>query len=294
MGSLFRSIYTQRRRLITALFALMFIVMIYERQFPIFDGAHIALVLGTLVIFAIVCAVPMIAAMFVIPSLRQLLELWAITLLVPAALGGLFPSAATMLTDTGFAGLIWFAFFIATFYFLYGTLSDWLPCWFSYRGKASFKTRATPQQIMDAIIPSPDPQTYYAGSLQYVGPDPHDEDSFNIRYARGDGMYELQRVTYLETDDPTHHQRYYFIGDVSERNADFTEGVMDVKITPLKNGRNRVVIMEEYPNARLRSALWMWFNDEVGETANSLKAQLEGKRDLSFTGRYWRKVAKIS
>ncbi len=293
MGSFLRSIYSQRRRLLVAVFSLLFITMIYERDVPIFDGAPIWLVLATLVMFSLACLVLMVAGMFILPSMRALLELWAITLLVPAALGALFPAAATAITGTGFAGLIWFAFFLTTYFALYGTLGDGLPCWFSYRGKASFKTSAKPQQIIDAIVPSPDPNSYYTGSLEYVGPDPHDEDSFNVRYARGDGLYELQRITYLETEAP-HHQRYYFIGDVSARNADFTEGVMDVKITALKDGRSRVDVTEEHPNARLRSALWMWFNDEVRETANSVKAQLEGKPDLSFTGRYWRKVAKLS
>lgn len=293
MLSLLRSIYTQRRRLIVALVSLLFIMFIYERDYPIFDGAHIALVTATLVIFVIACAIPMILGMFLVPSLRSLLELWAIMLLIPASLGALFPAVAEMVVGTGFSGLIWFVCFMTLYFFLYGNLADGLPCWFSYRGKARFTTSAKPQQIMDAIIPSPDPADYYTGSLDYLGPDPHEEDSFNVRYARGDGMYEMQRITYLETEDKN-HQRYYFIGDVSAKNADFSEGIMDVKVTPLKSGKNRVEITEEYPNARLRSAWWMWFNDEVRETANSLKAQLDGKRDLSFTGRYWRRVERLS
>ncbi|WP_299190844.1 hypothetical protein [uncultured Litoreibacter sp.] len=295
MRGFFKAIWRQRRRVLTGVFGLLFLGMIFANsEIGGFEGIPAwALGLG-LAIMAPLIAAPIILLIMVIPSIRNVIECLVVALLIEAAILAAFPGLAQTLQAWDIGAILWLIIWLSVYFFLYGSLSDRLPSWFSYTGRSRFTTTAAPQDVINAATPTPDAEeAYYTGAMEYLGPDPLEEDSFNVRYNIGESLYEHQRITILE-HQPGKRCRYYFMGDVSAKNADFAEGVFDVTATALPNGKTRVEIVEERPHLRLRHALWNWFDDSVADGADALRAKLEGRRDWSFSGRFWRKVAKLA
>ena len=253
-----------------------------------------AITIATLLILSVILLLSMFALIMIIPSIRNVIESLIVTFLIELGLQTAFPGAIALLTATGTYFILWLVLWFSVYFFLYGTLSDNLPTWFSFKGRARFITTASPEEVLAATIPAKDnEESYFSGVMEYVGPDEEEEDSYHVRYKLGASVFELQRITILE-NQPGQRCRYYFMGDVSPANRDFADGFYDVTAIDLGNGKTRVDIYEERPHMRLRNALWEWFDDSVADGADAIRARLEGRRDWSFEGRTWRKIAKLS
>ncbi|EPX79964.1 hypothetical protein [Litoreibacter arenae] len=292
MRSFFATLLRQRRRLFVGLLLGWFFILSHSEY--LFTGAPMWAVVLTLLIMAPVFLLPMVAFIMLLPSMRTIVEVLAVNAALNFALRAALPGVFELFDAYGMGIVLWLAIFLTVNFSMYGTLLDGLPGWFSYTGRAGFRTKAAASDIFAAFIPAEGHEgSYRCGTLQYLGPDPDDPESYNVRYAVGEGLFEMQKITPLEDFEAPYRARYYFIGDVTAQNAAFAEGVFDLTITELENDTRSVRVIEEHPALRLRTALFLWFDDHTGDVVNSVRAQVEGKRDFSYTGRFWRKQAKL-
>lgn len=293
MRSLLTTLYTQRRRLfVGVVWGWAFLL---SNSGLVFYDTPAPIIVATLLIMAVIFVAAMMLFITIVPSMRNVIEVLAVSAAANYAASHAVPGLFEIGVTFGLPALICFALFLLVYFSMYGTLLDGLPAWFSYTGRAQFRTKASAQAIFATFIPAEGHNSSYrSGTLQYLGPDADDPDSYNVRYAVGEGLFEQQKITPLEEFDPPHRARYYFIGDVTARNAAFAEGIFDLSVTETEGGTHRQVhIIEEHPALRLCMALALWFDDHVADTAASGRARAEGKRDLSLSGRFWRKQAKL-
>lgn len=293
-----KRIQLQRRRILFGSALLVLTLLIADMAQPgglsIFAGLgpfdRVVLVSLLLAFFASVAA----AFIAVLPSLRPIIEVTGLAALLHTTLMLILPKPlVAMMWDTGYATVALFLLYIMVYMTLYSSTMDRLPIWFSSNAHHVFQTTAAPARVWRAIVPDVGHEAdHWTGTMQAVELNPEELDTVEVRYTLGKGLYERQTITFLEKRPPR-FCRYYFIAEASATNAQFSEGVFSVRITPLSEGGAEIETDLSRSAMHLRLALMMWFDDMAADQAHSICSRLEELPDWSVSGQFNRQVRTI-
>lgn len=290
-------IYRQRRRILFGAALLVLTLLIADMAQPgglsIFAGLGAAqrVVLVSLLLGFFAAVIALLIA--VLPGLRPIVEVTGLAALLHTTLMFILPDPlAGMMWQTGYATVALFLIYIMVYMTLYGATMDRLPVWFSAGTGHRFRTSAPPATVWRALVPEPGRAAeHWTGTLESIRRLPDEADTVELRYALGNGLHEVQTVTFLERRPPW-HCRYYFIAEATSTNAQFSEGELRIDVAQLPDGGSEVSTRLVHSAMHLRLALMMWFDDVAGDQADSLRARLEGAPDWSISGGFNRQVAQ--
>jgi len=290
-----KRIYLQRRRILFGSALLVLTLLIADMAQPgglsIFAGLgpvnRVVLVSLLLAFFGSVAA----AFIALLPTLRPIIEVTGLAALLHTTLMLILPDPlVTTMWGTGYATVALFLLYIMVYMTLYGSTMDRLPTWFSSNAHHVFRTTAAPARVWRAVVPDVGYEAdHWTGTMESVDLDPEELDTVEVRYTLGNGLYERQTITFLEKRVPR-ICRYYFISEASATNAQISEGVFSLRITPLAEGGAEVETDLSRSSMHLRLALMMWFDDMAADQAHSICAGLEELPDWSVSGQFNRQV----
>ena len=283
-----KRLYLQRRRLMV--WAFCAVLMFPLLTFSGLAAFHWLVVAAGAVVFCLITTVFAAVFLLLLPRLRTTVEILAV--------GLLFTSLTSPVVQLLFPFdlIVYFLPFlcaIAASTLLYGKWSDGRGWWLKSKSTRGFKTRLSAKEIWPALAPGlGETFDYHAGLLCDIEPDPDDEDTFNLRYSMGHSMFEHQQITFL-SKTPYSHVKYYYMGDVSDKNRSFAEGTWEATLTPTSKG-TKVVITEERPAMHPRIGLLYWLEDSLGDKAVSIKSNLEDRFDWSMFGIFTRDASDLA
>ncbi|MFC6584350.1 hypothetical protein [Sulfitobacter aestuariivivens] len=238
---MFRLIFRQRRRLLfTSLTAALSLLLLVWTTHPLemasfFTVPWIGIATFSIVFFVLVLSAMAIGVLvlLVLPTWRQLLEVLAIFLFVIAVTKSLIPQ---MYDIAYVGGVLPFFLYIGIFSLMYGTTLDRFPIWLDHHQRRHFVSPLWAQALWDRLVPLPETaDRHWDPLLHEITPDPEARDTYDVRYAMGGSLYELQTITYLDLSAP-HHARYHHVGEVDPKNRALVEGTYEVTITPARMG----------------------------------------------------------
>lgn len=286
-----KRIFRQRRRLFFGLFfsSLSFIMSnaVYGVPVPLWFSA---------VKLAIWIAIMLTGSLFVVillPRWRSLIEVLGLAMFFNEVLEIAVPAIHWIKVDSGLAGAaITFLGVVAAKTVLFGKWSDRLPVWLEWSTKSSFESPLSTQQMWEKLIPGEsDTKNYWTGLLDGVQSSQDDPNSIDVQYRIGSSAFQHQTITFLE-EHPFTHCRYFYTADVSEKNADFVEGIYEVRLTESPYGGCGVEIENTRTAIRPRFGLACWLDDLHGDETDSISARIRNKRDWTITGKWLRDVGE--
>ena len=296
---MFRLIYRQRRRLLFGgFFGTLGMMMMAVHlnggmaSYPFEEWIFVAafIVVSLIVALVIMCTAALL--ILVLPNWRLLIELFTINIFAYATIRIAVPGVF----DIPYLGAILpFALYMMLFSLIYGEFSDRFRLFVDHREVRRFKSPRTAEALWAELVPD-------AGSLEEhwdillrdLEPEEDDPDSLQAKYTHGGSLFELQTMTFLEKQEPT-HAKYHHFGEVDPKNRSLVEGTYEIQISPLEDEEGCLVTLISHRNSMLlRTALMNWFDDELGDRTDHLRAQHFDRRDWSMTGRYRRKVLKFA
>jgi len=285
-----RRLYLQRRRLGVWAFCalLMFPLLMLGGSGASFHW--LVLVLGA-VIFCLITTFCAAIFIFLFPRMRTSVEVLAVGLLLTGLLQPVGVYFANLGVNLNY--ILPFLCVIAASTLLYGKWSDRRGWWLKSKSTRIFKSRLPAEDVWPALAPGLGlASEYHGGLLCDIEADTDEEDTFNVRYKLGHSMFEHQQITFLERSKPT-YLKYYYMGDVSDRNRSFAEGTWEAVLRPTAQG-TKVAITEERPAMHPRIGLLYWLDDSLGDKAVSIKSNLEGRFDWSMFGIFTRDASDLA
>lgn len=294
-----RLVWRQRRRILFSAFfttvGLMMFVADMSDGFSTFGATQPILGLTILItsLVVMICAAA-VSALFVVilPKWRQLLELMSFNIFVGSTVSLFFPSAFDLPYIGGF---IPFIIYLILFSLIYGEALDRFRIGLDHKSCRHFTSPLDAQTLWRKLVPGAAPVAEHWDPLLHdlteVADDP---DSLEASYTHGASLYQLQSMTYLERNAPS-QAKYYYAGQVDPKNRSLVEGTYEITITPREDKPGcRVSLCQHTSESLPRVALLQWFDDELGDRTDYLRAQQSGKRDWSMTGLYRRKVLQFA
>jgi len=296
---MFKFIYRQRRRLLFCTFfgtlGLMLMVLDYGLGSVYFNEMPWIVVL-TLAITASIVAllITVVGALFILllPNWRLVLELLSFNAFV-CAIGAILVPWIFDLSYIG--GVMPFIVYLVIFSLVYGEFSDRFRLFVDHREVRRFKSPKSAEFLWAELVPdAKNLAEHWDKLLHDLSPEDDDPDSLQAKYTHGGALYELQTMTFLEKQEPT-MAKYHHLGEVDPKNRSLVEGTYEIQISPNERSEGCVVTLISHQNSMLlRTALLNWFDDELGDRTDHLRARHWGRRDWSLTGRYRRRVMKFA
>lgn len=227
------------------------------------------------------------ALVLLLPAFRREIEVFALVVM-------LFPAANDLLGFSDpFAKLM--VFFVVT-YLIIGVFNGFVLDNWRLRTRGGtchrFVTPLAPDAVWEALVPGEGPlEAYWQPNLTEQRPVPGHPDQIEQQFALGDGLFLHRKVRFVEKQRP-YRCHYEAVGDVSHRNADVNAHELDLTIEARPDGGSTVIWKEHSHVMRPRSALCIWFDDDVGDTVDHLRAKMGGGQDWSMLGRAYRFIEK--
>ncbi|NSX54844.1 hypothetical protein [Parasulfitobacter algicola] len=276
-----RRIFRQRRRIF--LFAL-FVTLAGVITFTQAQAISLRLATAAAAFFVVF----LIGAIFIIllPRWRRLLELIGLGIFAEAMVKFMFPVSYTWLSEQVIGGTVFVLFTMFCYVLLYGRWSDWLNISLKVGNRHKYKIKRSREAVWSAIVPgAAPPDEYWTGNLAGFHQDREDPDTVNLRFQIGEDTFENMSITFLD-QDPPNSCRYYFVGEPSESDSSFDEGVFEITIKSLKAEKCKVNTALHHTAMRPREALDYWMDDSFRDDNDSFRAHILGKRDWSIRNTY--------
>ncbi|MEQ6247820.1 hypothetical protein ABMC89_02895 [Sulfitobacter sp. HNIBRBA3233] len=296
---MFRLLWRQRRCLLFGgFFASLALMMMVLDRFGIAALGplppvilSLSLLLTTLIVAAGVMALGAVVVI-VLPRWRSLLELGALAFFVTAALQVLVPALYEIPYIGGFVPFILTLVLVAL---IYGEALDRFRLPLDNRSCRSIVSPLDPQSLWETLVPGAAPvSAHWDPLLHDITPIDGDPDRFEATYTHGGSLYEHRTITFLDRNAPF-HAKYDHVGRVNPKSRSLVEGTYEITITPLGDRPGcRVTLCARMTEALPRVAIARWFDDELGDRADYLRARQRGKRDWSMAGLYRCKVAQFA
>lgn len=297
---MFRRIYRQRRRLLGAAFFMALATYATLSRHPdILEGVGAAWVIpATFAITGIVAGLifACLGALIVliIPDWRGLIEMLAVTFFADAMLAFVLPDYFGVDSAGEWGAVTWFILYYLLWSMIFGRTLDRFRFWLGYKATRSYVSPLPPEEIWNRRVLGQGPiSEHYDPLLVEAVPDPEDENSFDVTYRHGGGIFAHETITYTQMT-PGKLARCYFQGEVDPSNRSMTEGVWEVQLESAKKGGTKVILSEHRPAMLPRDALALWLDDHLGDSADRQRAKDHEKRDWSLSGRYRRIVLKYA
>lgn len=294
-----RYILRQRRRLAFAGFFMALAITVGATQLGIAkgfgDGYYGMLFIVTAaIIIGLGTALVLLVALPILPDWRHLGELIAVMLFIEMSLAIPFPDYFGAYAPSALSGVLWFAVFVIVYSLTYGTWLDRFPMWLGWNSKRSVVLPQTAAELWPMLMPGfGTVEQHWDRLLADCEPIPDEENSFDLQYAHGHGLFTHVTIHYLEVE-PNMRAKYYFQGEVDEANKSLSEGTYEVVLEDQEKGGCKVTIKETRSALLPRFGLNLWFDDYLGDYTDHLRAAMTGKRDWSLAGRYRRKAVSLS
>ncbi len=272
-----RLIYRQRRRLLFTSFFTTLALMMNVMRFHWTPDSLVgpAWITGlALFLTALIVAVGVFACgavlVLIIPKWRTMLELLALIFFTNTALGLLFPSLFQLPYIGPFLPMVVCFGILGV---LYGEVLDRFRIWVDHRSRRSFVSPKSASELWSELVPGEAAiEAHWDSLLCELDQDPDDPDTFEARYALGASVFEHQTMTILERDEP-HHAKYHHVGEVNPKNRSLVEGTFEIWIEPQDKGGCKVTLEARRNLLLLRIALLMWFDDNIGDQTDHLRAR---------------------
>lgn len=196
------------------------------------------------------------------------------------------PAAATAIISV--------ALFLACMSVIYGTVLDRFRFGLDWKSSRRVRVKRPIEEVWPAFaLAECGSDANWEQILHDVQPVPGEPDSFDVSYLMGPSIFLKQRQTVLASDAPTHYS-YRFSGDVHGRNRRLTDGEFDVKLEPDGKSGTLVTAFHHQKAMLPRTALALWFDDQLGDALDGFAARSRGKRDWSMTGLEHRTTLSLS
>lgn len=291
--AMFRLIYRQRRRILfgmlfAALYALRFVVdagMMPDPAFPFWFNM-IAVTLFALAVAGIYGALSLIVIL-VFPFLRAWVNMLPFYLFCAGGISSVLAPRLGEMTGT----LVFFVVLGLLSYALEGPLLDRFRLRFRTRERVSLPIKAPRRDIWQTMAPTHDALAHHFDPrLTHVTVDPDEPNRWTVNYLYPDGLQRPQdwRVRHHKPEDRLLYDSRY---SARKSELDMFDATAELTLSEAPQGKTRITWSRSFATLTPREAIALWFDDDLGSQADHVRAKLEGRRDWSLAGRYFRKVA---
>ncbi len=176
----------------------------------------------------------------------------------------------------------------------YGTVLDGFRFGLDWKSKRRVRVRQPIEKVWPAFaLAECGTSSSWEQLLYDAQPVPGEPDSFDVSYLMGPSIFQKQQQTVLECDAPNRYH-YSFSGNSNPKNRRLTAGEFDVTLEPDGKGGTFVTAYQHNKAMLPRTALALWFDDQLGDALDGFAARMRGRRDWSMTGLEHRKILSLA